>query len=546
ERLAREAVVQQIFNAASTTDGARVDTSAATVSSAAWIVRLTRRIEDMLFPLVDARLVYESEEGSSAPFTQPTAFTHGRSPACSWPTSMSLSRPPTPNRAFAVEAEASKDVLRREDLLHPEVAAALRLHGQENMWSGNFEEALSSLEESLDIERNLRDGDHPAIAETQRLIGRQKMEDGEQEEAQRHLEDALLMDRRLHNQGDHQTIAETLRLLGSSYRKVGQYEEALRYLNEAMEMELRLEAQGLDLRVDIALTLRLMGITLLESYDVEAALPKLTESLEICQRHGRATTSEAPRSREPAPVAAIRLSSPDRLMSEALKCLKELLHWERQLHSNQDHPDLAGLLDDLGSEMIDHGDEDAEREGVVYLEESLQMKRRLFGDRDCIVDSLCRIGACQIQTGQLLEGEKSLDDALQMERRLHKEDHRDLAETLFLLGSMKLEELDRTEEGLSYIRESLQMVCRLHGPQGGSIASQDHPETARMLKVVGSTMQAHGGAKFLAATSEEGERYLCEGKQMEERLFEEIPEVEAGQQETGLPKIAWSSYRPKS
>ena len=38
-------------------------------------------------------------------------------------------------------------------------------------------------------------------------------------------------------------------------------------------------------------------------------------------------------------------------------------------------------------------------------------------------------------------------------------------------------------------------------------------------------MQAHGGAKFLAATSEEGERYLCEGKQMEERLFEEIPEV---------------------
>ena len=66
----------------------------------------------------------------------------------------------------------------------------------------------------------------------------------------------------------------------------------------------------------------------------------------------------------------------------------------------------------------------------------------------------CRIGACQIQTGQLLEGEKSLDDALQMERRLHKEDHRDLAETLFLLGSMKLEELDRTEEGLSYIRDS--------------------------------------------------------------------------------------------
>jgi tetratricopeptide (TPR) repeat protein len=128
---------------------------------------------------------------------------------------------------------------------HQETVAACLFHmGVVRAALCNYDEAMSNLQDSLEIQSSLLGLDHPATLRTRREIGNlYGIYEAELEAAFEEFDDVLEAQKEIH--GDkHPNVAETLHSIGCAQAKKGEFQAALRAFEECYNM--RLEFLGMD------------------------------------------------------------------------------------------------------------------------------------------------------------------------------------------------------------------------------------------------------------------------------------------------------------
>ncbi|MCG8452550.1 MAG: tetratricopeptide repeat protein, partial [Spirochaetales bacterium] len=169
------------------------------------------------------------------------------------------------------------------------------------------------------------------------------------------------------------------------------------------------------------------------------------------------------------------------LFKEGVNWAEKRLRMAQQRYPDQDHPDIAISLNNLGYRLGELG---SHQEALAYKKQALVMRQRLYPDQDhpYIAISLNSLG---LSLGEVCSHREALGyhkQALAMKQRLYQDrDHPGIARSLNNVG-LSLGELGSHQEALKYYKEALAVWQRLYSAQ------QDHPFTARLVHNMGRAL----------------------------------------------------------
>ncbi len=178
-----------------------------------------------------------------------------------------------------------------------------------------------------------------------------------------------------------------------------------------------------------------------------------------------------------------------------------------------DHPYTANSLNNVGWTYAKLEEEENLRKGLQYLKKGLKMREALFsGDHSATADSLNNIG----YTYGKLSGEENLrkslhylEKGLKMRQALFLGNYLGTARSLNNIGStyIQLGWEENLHKGLKYLEDALEMLQVLF--------PGNHPDTAFSFKNIGSTYAKLEGEENLC----KGLKYLNNGLNMQQALF---------------------------
>ncbi|CAH1776888.1 unnamed protein product [Owenia fusiformis] len=166
------------------------------------------------------------------------------------------------------------------------------------------------------------------------------------------------------------------------------------------------------------------------------------------------------------------------MYDKALQILEDSYEMSKKIHSNNNHPNVAVSLNNIGSVYDNMGKHTLARK---YFEDSLSMYRKIHGSaaHPDLARSLNNVGSVHRQLGEHTTAMEYLEDSLSMYRKIHGSDaHPNIAYLLQNIGSV----YDITGEyttAMKYLKEGLTMYKNIHG-------SDAHPEVARSLNNIAS------------------------------------------------------------
>lgn len=182
-------------------------------------------------------------------------------------------------------------------------------------------------------------------------------------------------------------------------------------------------------------------------------------------------------------------NDPVQTKGEAITTREILDRGAAQVHNElKDQPEVkAELLNIIGNIYEKLGAFD---DAKPLLEESLQIRRTLYGDEDLkVADCLNGLGVLLRDTGKYPEAEKTLRKALYIRRRLLGNEHPDVATTLSDLAEVQWYEGQRTGEIERNLREALAVRQKTLGKEHTDIASSLN-DLALVLDSQGRTGEA--------------------------------------------------------
>jgi tetratricopeptide (TPR) repeat protein len=220
-----------------------------------------------------------------------------------------------------------------------------------------------------------------------------------------------------------------------------------------------------------------------------------------------------------------RAVADDGNLNTAIPMMQRAVAMQRQLRGNEPHPDLAEVLNDMGTLLWQRGDS---AEAEKFYRESLAMNRRLLGEKHPeIANGLENVAMTMSDRGDLEGAEALYWQSILMRRELLGPDHPDVGRTLANLASLQYDR-GNTAGALANMRELLGIYRKAyHG---------DNPETARVMNVIGFWLT-------LNREYPEADRYLQEGLAMRLRLFSnQQPDVASSQMMLAILRDAEGKY----
>ena len=192
----------------------------------------------------------------------------------------------------------------------------------------------------------------------------------------------------------------------------------------------------------------------------------------------------------------------------AIPLMHQAVDLQRSLRGSEPHPDLAEVLNDMGTLLWRNGDnEGAEK----YLRESLAMRIKVFGDRHPeVANGLHNVAMVVQDKGDLAGAEVLYLLALAMQRALFGEMHPDVGIALNNLASLQYDRGEK-EAAMQNMHEALKIYRKVY--------PADNAMTARALNALGSWLTFSGDLR-------EAEAYVQEGLAMRRRLVgDDQPDV---------------------
>ncbi|XP_019643818.1 PREDICTED: uncharacterized protein LOC109484909 [Branchiostoma belcheri] len=303
---------------------------------------------------------------------------------------------------------------------HPDIASALSDLGLAWNSAGDFTVSQKYHVSALKMRRDIYGvgSPHSDIAYSLKNIGFTLTKRGNHKEALQYQEQALAMLKRVHGENvDHPDIANTLNHLGECCCNVGDYERATQIFQEALAMWNACHGD-ISNHPDIAMAFNNLGIVSRHIGDHRKAISYHRQALEIAEAtFGRETPHSLIASTyNNMATAYVLMGDPTRAIEynenalsiwkaiygsgspyvlqtlmnlavtlnmfgrkkEAMKHYQEALKMCEDVYGRgKDHPNVATLLSNLGllwSELFQYD------KALDFLERSLEMKQRLFGD----------------------------------------------------------------------------------------------------------------------------------------------------------------------
>jgi tetratricopeptide (TPR) repeat protein len=147
----------------------------------------------------------------------------------------------------------------------------------------------------------------------------------------------------------------------------------------------------------------------------------------------------------------------------------------------EEHASVASVLCDMGNVYLQLGQDD---KALEIYHESLRIFR-LAQDDDRMVEPLVNIGCILMSQDMLVEARASLEEALEILRRLHSDKHLNVALVLHHIGTI-LAKQGEHDEALKLMGRGLKIYRRALGDA--------HEEVGKSLMMIGTTY--HGQGKY--------------------------------------------------
>ncbi|XP_078614296.1 uncharacterized protein LOC144883578 [Branchiostoma floridae x Branchiostoma japonicum] len=314
---------------------------------------------------------------------------------------------------------------------------------------------------------------HSDIVQTLQKLGEACHNSGDHKEAVNYHEQSLLKERTIYGKTTaHPDIAIALNNLGIAWMDLGDHKKAVSYHEQSLQMGRIIYGEN-TAHPDIASSLNNLGVAWRNLGDCKKAVSYHEQSLQIKRTvHGETTA-------HPDIASSLNnLGSAWRDLGDYKKAVsyhEQSLQMERIIYGeNTAHPDIASSLNNLGNAWGDLGNC---KKAVSYHEQSLQMKRIIYGENTAnpdIASSLTNLGNAWMDLGNLGIAWTDLGDckkavsyheqSLQMKRSVYGETtaHPDIASSLGNLG-IAWKDLGNCKKAVSYHEQSLQMKRIIYG-----------------------------------------------------------------------------------
>ncbi|XP_078583587.1 uncharacterized protein LOC144866177 isoform X2 [Branchiostoma floridae x Branchiostoma japonicum] len=405
---------------------------------------------------------------------------------------------------------------------HPDIAMALRGVGVAWLGAGEHRKALSYLEQSLKMLRNIYGEDtvRSDIAASLNNLGNVWMGLGDHRNAIRYHELSLQMMRSIYGENTvRPDIALTLSSLGDAWYKLADHRKAADYFEQSLQMQKSIYGESA-VHPDISMSLSSLGHPLMSLGEYRKAVSYYEKSLQMDQVIYGGDTAHpaiAVLSNNLA-VAWAKLGNQRKAISYHEQSLKiyQIIYGEGTAH-----PDIAETILTMGLIWNKLGDY---KRADSYIERSLRMQRVVYGEGNAhpnIAASLCNLGSVRSNLGDHRKAINFFERALQMQKKIYGEDtpHPEVSASLTNLGHA-WSDLGDYRKSIEYHEQSLQIDQSIYGE------NTDHPDIATSLSKLGNAWADLGDL-------EKSVYYLEQSLQMSRRIYGES---------TAHPDIARAFY----
>jgi CHAT domain-containing protein len=383
----------------------------------------------------------------------------------------------------------------------------------EQIDAGNWEEAVTLLEQALPIYQKTFGSEHSIVKALEQLLkGANLAQAGQTEEAKAAFEQAVNLFEELEaRKNDNQTssstpqspeLEETKRLNQQAYQlyQQGKYNEAIAIAERVLEMRRKLLG---DQHPDVATSLNNLAFLYSSQGRYSEAEPLYIQALEMARK---LLGDEHPHVATSLNNLALLYRSQGRY-SEAEPLLRQALEMRRKLLGDQ-HPDVAGSLNNLAGLYWSQG---RYNQAESLLIRALEMSQKLLGNEHPVVaTSLNNLARLYDSQGRYSEAEPLYRRALEMRQKLLGEEHPDVALSLNNLANLYSSQ-GRYSEAEPLLMRALEMYRKLLG--------DEHPYVATSLNSLANLYSSQGRYS-------EAEPLLMRALEMRQKLLgDEHPDV---------------------
>ena len=381
----------------------------------------------------------------------------------------------------------------RRELLgvkHPDYANSLHMLGVCYMYMRDFEKAISNHEEAWEIRREVLGEKSLGYAKSLVSLGACYRAIGDIEKAMEYLTESQGILRAVLGER-HPDYAACLTNIGGCHLMLGEYEEAIKYYSASTDI--RRETLG-ESHPAYADGLNDIGVCYLYLGKYDAAIPYITKALEIRREALGEYHADFATSLNNLGSCYIFLGDDEKgitYCTKALAIYRELF--------GEEHPYCAQTLINLGNSY--ESLEDYEN-ALSCMEKGTEIYGAVYGENHLdYINGLRNLGNIYAEIGDYEKAGKSFTKALDLVRNLYGEEHPDYAS---ILGNLALcyDHQRDYEKALAYYTKTLELLRAVLGDR--------HPEYATGLMNLGSFYNEIGDSEKAIAYLTEALDILCE------------------------------------
>lgn len=341
----------------------------------------------------------------------------------------------------------------------PEVQATLmNTIGNVYCEMGFYDQALSLLEGSLSIRRQIYDDWHPIVASSKNDLGRVYLEKGNYSKAEEFIREALGIRKKIYGD-EHPDVAISLNDLGDVQEYIGNDSLAEIFYKESLEIRRKIYGED---HPEVAVSLTNLGLLAYYKGDYSTAEDLYMEALSINQNiYGdfHPTIADLLNNLASMYNALGNHEKAADFNSKALDISKKIY--------GEFHPDVAGSLNNLGYTYSRQGNY---QKAAELYEQALKLRRKIYGNQHILVaNSLSNLASVYYRQSKYPNAEMMFMEAIDILRNAHGDEHLNVAITINNLANVYKEKGDyaKAEE---LIREALEILQKLYGNEHPLVA----------------------------------------------------------------------------
>jgi len=340
---------------------------------------------------------------------------------------------------------------------------------------GDFQKAITCLEQALEIDKEIYGEKHPHVATMLNNLGGAWDSLGDSKKAIDHYEQALKIIREVYGE-KHPHVATTLNNLGMVSYSLGDLKKAITCLEQALEIDK--ETYG-EKHPHVATDLNNLGMAWNSLGDLKKAIDHYEQAFSIIREVYGEKHPHVAKTFNNLGMAWNSLGD----SKKAIDYFEQALEIDKETYGEK-HPDVATMLNNLGLAWNSLGDS---KKAIEYYEQALEIDKEIYGEKHpSVATDLNNLGGVWNSLGDSKKAIEYYEQALSIIREVYGEKHPSVATTLNNLGMVSYS-LGDSKKAIEYYEQALEIDKEIYG--------EKHPSVATRLNNLGMVSYSLGDSK---------------------------------------------------